>query len=89
MSLPWATHGLKIPYVVRNDWQSRGLAMAAALTCHKKLAKPATGDNFSAASWIVRSAAASGRGPRHLHPAEPRRAVCGRAHPLGGVIGIT
>ncbi|WP_392756879.1 hypothetical protein [Streptomyces sp. LN590] len=30
MSLPWAARGLKIPYVVRNDWQSRGLAMAAA-----------------------------------------------------------
>ncbi|MDQ0745989.1 transposase [Streptomyces africanus] len=26
MSLPWAARGLKIPYVVRNDWQSRGLA---------------------------------------------------------------
>ncbi|GAB7028674.1 hypothetical protein JCM4914_01350 [Streptomyces platensis subsp. malvinus] len=24
MSLPWAARGLKIPYVVRNDWQSRG-----------------------------------------------------------------
>lgn len=23
------------PYVVRNDWQSRGLAMAAALTRYK------------------------------------------------------
>ncbi|GAA3482136.1 hypothetical protein GCM10018966_066680 [Streptomyces yanii] len=35
MSLPWAARGLKIPYVVRNDWQSRGLAMAAALRkCH-------------------------------------------------------
>ncbi|MDT9688888.1 hypothetical protein Q5762_11100 [Streptomyces sp. P9(2023)] len=42
MSLPWAARGLKIPYMVRNDWQSRGLAMAAALTCHKKLAKLAT-----------------------------------------------
>ncbi|KAK1176672.1 hypothetical protein B7755_052215 [Streptomyces sp. NBS 14/10] len=30
------------PYVVRNDWQSRGLAMAAALTRYKKLAKLAT-----------------------------------------------
>lgn len=30
------------PYVVRNDWQSRGLAMAAALTCYKKLAELAT-----------------------------------------------
>jgi hypothetical protein len=30
MSLPWAVRGLKIPYVVRNDRQSRGLAMAAA-----------------------------------------------------------
>ncbi len=30
------------PYVVRNDRQSRGLAMAAALTCYKKLAKRAT-----------------------------------------------
>ncbi|WP_369275608.1 hypothetical protein AB5J55_41665 [Streptomyces sp. R11] len=30
------------PYVVRNDWQSRGLAMAAALTCYKKLAKLAS-----------------------------------------------
>ncbi|MER5432370.1 hypothetical protein [Streptomyces sp. NPDC002588] len=38
MSLPWAAHGLKIPYIIRNDWQSRGLAMAAALTCYKKLA---------------------------------------------------
>ncbi|MGW7441305.1 hypothetical protein [Streptomyces sp. NPDC054849] len=42
MSLPWAARGLKIPYVVRNDWQSRGLAMSAALTCCKKLAKHAT-----------------------------------------------
>ncbi|WP_277762471.1 hypothetical protein [Streptomyces sp. IB2014 016-6] len=38
MSLPWAARGLKIPYVVRNDWQRRGLAMAA-VTCYKKLAK--------------------------------------------------
>lgn len=30
------------PYVVRNDWQRRGLAMAAALTRYKKLAKFAT-----------------------------------------------
>ncbi|MGX1851710.1 hypothetical protein [Streptomyces sp. NPDC055299] len=42
MSLPWAARGLKIPYVVRNDWQGRGQAMAAALTCYKKLAKLAT-----------------------------------------------
>ncbi|MGO4417873.1 hypothetical protein AB4Z54_03635 [Streptomyces sp. MCAF7] len=41
MSLPWATRGLK-PYVIRNDRQSRGLTMAAALTCYKKLAKLAT-----------------------------------------------
>ncbi|MFD4529662.1 hypothetical protein ACFWP7_38320 [Streptomyces sp. NPDC058470] len=38
MSLPWAARGLKIRYVVRNDWQSRGLAMAAALACYKKIA---------------------------------------------------
>ncbi|MFF3659300.1 CE1759 family FMN reductase [Streptomyces olivochromogenes] len=25
-SLPWVARALKIPYVVRNDWQSRGLA---------------------------------------------------------------
>ncbi|MFF2189326.1 hypothetical protein [Streptomyces sp. NPDC058155] len=42
MSLPSATRGLKIPYVVRNVWQSRSLAMAATLTCYKKLAKLAT-----------------------------------------------
>ncbi|MEV6170296.1 hypothetical protein AB0L99_18970 [Streptomyces sp. NPDC051954] len=42
MSLPWAAHALKIPYVVRNDWQNRGLAMAAALTRYEKLAKLAT-----------------------------------------------
>ncbi|MFJ1740946.1 hypothetical protein ACIOG4_20005 [Streptomyces microflavus] len=42
MSLAWAPRGLKIGYVVRNDRQSRGLAMAAALACHKKLAKLAT-----------------------------------------------
>lgn len=30
------------PYVVCNDWQSRGVAMAAALTCYKKLATLAT-----------------------------------------------
>ncbi|WP_281394863.1 hypothetical protein [Streptomyces rectiverticillatus] len=42
MSLPWAARGLEIPYVVRNDRQSRGLVMAAALTCYKKLAKLAT-----------------------------------------------
>ncbi|MCL7376578.1 hypothetical protein [Streptomyces sp. 35G-GA-8] len=46
MSLPWAARGLKIPYVVRNDWQSRGLAMSSAVTCHKKLAKLATFDNI-------------------------------------------
>jgi hypothetical protein len=34
MSLPWAAHGLKFPYVVRNDWQSRGLAMAAVAHTH-------------------------------------------------------
>ncbi|WP_255292645.1 hypothetical protein [Micromonospora sp. WMMA1996] len=39
MSLPWATRGLKIPYVVRNDRQSRCLAMATALTCYKKFAR--------------------------------------------------
>ncbi|AJC60197.1 hypothetical protein GZL_07647 [Streptomyces sp. 769] len=43
MSLPWAARGLKIPYVVRNDRQSRG-PVAAALNCYKKLAKPATWD---------------------------------------------
>ncbi|MEU6497610.1 hypothetical protein ABZ890_45930, partial [Streptomyces sp. NPDC046984] len=32
MSLPWAARGLKIPYVDRNDQQSRSLAMAAALS---------------------------------------------------------
>jgi hypothetical protein len=42
MSLPSAARALKIPYVVRNDWQSLGLAMAASLTCYKKLAKLAT-----------------------------------------------
>jgi hypothetical protein len=42
MSLPWATRGLKIPYVVRNDRQSRGPAMATALSYYKKLAKLAT-----------------------------------------------
>ncbi|WP_281791559.1 hypothetical protein [Streptomyces sp. MK37H] len=42
MSLPWAARGLKIPNLVSNDWQSRGLAMAAALICYKKLAKLAT-----------------------------------------------
>ncbi|MEU9963162.1 hypothetical protein [Streptomyces malaysiensis] len=42
MSLPWAARGLKIRYMVRNDRQSRGQAMAAALTCYKKLAKLAT-----------------------------------------------
>ncbi|MFD5111955.1 hypothetical protein ACFVWX_27285 [Streptomyces sp. NPDC058220] len=42
MSLPWAARGLKIPYVAHNDRQNRGLAMAAALTCYKKLAKLAT-----------------------------------------------
>ncbi|WP_257788924.1 hypothetical protein [Streptomyces malaysiensis] len=42
MSLPWAARGLKIRYVVRNDRQSRGQAMATALTCDKKLAKRAT-----------------------------------------------
>lgn len=42
MSLPWAARGLKISYTVRNDWQSRDLAMAAALICYKKLAKHAT-----------------------------------------------
>lgn len=46
MSLPWAAHGLKIPHVVRNDWQSRGLTVAAGLTCYKKLAKIATRDNL-------------------------------------------
>lgn len=30
MSLPWATRGLKIPYVDRNDRQSRSLAIATA-----------------------------------------------------------
>ncbi|MFJ8863764.1 hypothetical protein ACIRD8_35815 [Streptomyces sp. NPDC102451] len=42
MSLPWAARGIKIPYVVRNDWQSRGLTLAAALTYGKKLAERAT-----------------------------------------------
>lgn len=42
MTLPGAARGLKIPYVVRNDWQSRGLAAAAALNYYKKLAKLAT-----------------------------------------------
>ncbi|MFD3475783.1 hypothetical protein [Streptomyces sp. NPDC058695] len=42
MSLPWAAPGLKIPHVVGNDWQSRGLAGAATLTCYKKFAKLAT-----------------------------------------------
>ncbi|WP_275678384.1 hypothetical protein [Streptomyces sp. MUM 203J] len=42
MSLPWAVRGLKIPYVVRNGWQSRDPAMAVVLTCYKELAKPAT-----------------------------------------------
>ncbi|WP_406365478.1 hypothetical protein [Streptomyces sp. NBC_01546] len=46
MSLPWAARGLKIRYVVRNDWQSRGLARAAALTCYKKLTKLATRDDL-------------------------------------------
>ncbi|MGW3816926.1 hypothetical protein [Streptomyces sp. NPDC005046] len=32
--------------MVRNDWQRQGLAMAAALTCYKKLAKLATWDNL-------------------------------------------
>ncbi|GAA4704688.1 hypothetical protein [Streptomyces youssoufiensis] len=39
MSLPWAVRGLKIPYAVSDDWQGRGLAMAAALTCYEKLVK--------------------------------------------------
>ncbi|WP_432166923.1 hypothetical protein [Streptomyces sp. bgisy031] len=42
MSLPWAAHGLKIPYVVRNDLQRGGPATAtaaAAQNCYKKLAK--------------------------------------------------
>ncbi|WP_367827217.1 hypothetical protein [Streptomyces sp. LMG1-1-1.1] len=39
MSLPWAACGLKIRYVVRDDWPSRGLAIAAALTCCKKRTK--------------------------------------------------
>ncbi|MET8496472.1 hypothetical protein [Streptomyces microflavus] len=42
MSLAWAPRGLKIGYVVRNDRQGRGLVLATALTCHKKLAKLAT-----------------------------------------------
>lgn len=37
MSLPWAARGLKIPYLVRSDWQIRGLAMAGALTCYQPL----------------------------------------------------
>ncbi|MEK0096970.1 hypothetical protein WDA79_00340 [Streptomyces sp. A475] len=40
MSLPWAAHGLKIPYVVRSGWQSRGPAMAAAQNCYKKPTTP-------------------------------------------------
>ncbi|WP_329363024.1 hypothetical protein [Streptomyces sp. NBC_01483] len=42
MSLPWAARSLKIRYMVRNGRQGRGRAMAAALTCYKKLAKLAT-----------------------------------------------
>lgn len=42
MSLSWTARGLKIPYVVRNGWQSRGLAVAVAPTRYEKLAKPAT-----------------------------------------------
>ena len=34
MSLPWAAHGLKIRYMVRNDWQSRGLTLATAAVVH-------------------------------------------------------
>ncbi|MFG2477057.1 hypothetical protein [Streptomyces fagopyri] len=37
MSLPWAARGLKIPYVVHNDCQSRGQTMVAAPTCCKEL----------------------------------------------------
>ena len=36
MSLPWATRGLKIPCVDRNDRKGRSLAMASGLSCHKK-----------------------------------------------------
>ncbi|MER5948091.1 hypothetical protein ABT127_18755 [Streptomyces sp. NPDC001904] len=42
MSLSWATRGLKIPYLVDNGRRSRSLAMAATLTCCKKLAELAT-----------------------------------------------
>ncbi|MET9520575.1 hypothetical protein [Streptomyces sp. NPDC002994] len=42
MSLPWATRGLKIPYVDRSDRQSRSLAKATALSCYKQLAELAT-----------------------------------------------
>ncbi|MEW2398065.1 hypothetical protein [Streptomyces sp. NPDC046862] len=39
MSLPWAARGLKIPYVVRNDWQYCRQATVAALTRRKELGK--------------------------------------------------
>ncbi|WP_405658612.1 hypothetical protein OG379_02090 [Streptomyces sp. NBC_01166] len=42
MSLPRAARGLKNPYGVRNERQSRGLAKAAALACYKKLAQLVT-----------------------------------------------
>ncbi|MGW7331534.1 hypothetical protein ACWGIU_23710 [Streptomyces sp. NPDC054840] len=50
MSLPWTARGLKIPYVVRNDGQSRAPAMAAVLSCYKKLAKRATSDSRKGSS---------------------------------------
>jgi hypothetical protein len=42
MSLPWAARSLQIRYVVRNGRQSRGPAVAAALTRYMKLARLAT-----------------------------------------------
>ncbi|SOD83002.1 hypothetical protein SAMN06272781_7993 [Streptomyces sp. 1222.2] len=49
MSLPWAARGLKIPYVVRKDRQSRDSAVvvAAALNCRRKLATRARWDDLS------------------------------------------
>ncbi|MFE1437432.1 hypothetical protein [Streptomyces sp. NPDC058739] len=37
MSLPRAARALKIPQVVRDDRESRGLALAVAPACCKKL----------------------------------------------------
>ncbi|WP_328756649.1 hypothetical protein [Streptomyces sp. NBC_00271] len=36
MGCSWSQDPVRGP---RNDWQGRGLAMAAVLTCYKKLAK--------------------------------------------------